>query len=74
MGRSRKKQFQTDTPLLYEAMTQFNAENAATEAELQATVDCLKAEGKMPSLEQWQAIKQRLGAKLRKGLENASKY
>jgi hypothetical protein len=48
MGRSRKKRTQTDT-LFDEAMTQFNGENPATEAEMQTTVDRLRAEGKMPS-------------------------
>jgi hypothetical protein len=67
MGRSRKKQTQTDTPLFW-AITQFNGENPATEAEMQATVDRLQAEGRMPSQEQWEAIKHRLEAELRKGL------
>jgi hypothetical protein len=49
MGRSRWKQTQVDTPLFYEAMAQFNGENPSTEAEMQATVDRLQAEGRMPS-------------------------
>ena len=68
MGRSRRKQTQTDTPLFYEAMAQINREHPMTEAELHASVDKLKAEGRMPSQERWEAIKQRLEAELRKGL------
>jgi hypothetical protein len=49
MGRSRKKRTQTDIPLFYEAMTQFSGENPLAESELQATVDSLKAKGRMPS-------------------------
>jgi len=66
MGRSRRKQTQTDTPLFYEAMAQISRKHPMTEAELQATVDQLREEGRMPSQEQWQAIKQRLEAELRK--------
>ena len=66
MGRSRKKQTPTDTPLFYKAMEQISREHLMTDAELQATVDHLKAEGRMPSREDWEAIKQRLEAELRK--------
>jgi len=68
MGRSRSRNTKADTPFFYEAMTQFNGENPATEAEMQATVDRLKADGRMPSQEQWEAIKQRLEAELRRAL------
>jgi hypothetical protein len=68
MGRSRKKQISTDTPLFYEAMAQISREHPMTEAELEATVLQLKSEGRMPSQKQWEAIKQRLEAELRKGL------
>jgi len=68
LRRSRKKQTHTDTPLFYGAMAQISREHPLTEAELQATVDKLKAEGRMPSREQWEPIKQRLEAELRKGL------
>ena len=56
MGRSRRKQTQTDMPLFYEAMSQISCEHPATEAEMQATVDRLKAEGRMPSQEQREVI------------------
>ena len=68
MGRSRKKQTQTDTPLFYEAMTEFTGENPATESEMQAIVERLQAEGTMPSREQWEAIKQQVELKLRRTL------
>jgi hypothetical protein len=56
MGRSGKKQTQTDTALFYDAMAQISREHPMTEAELHATVDQLKAEGRMPSQEQWRHI------------------
>jgi hypothetical protein len=68
MGRSRKKNTKTDTPLFYETMEQMNRDHPMTEAELQATVDQLKAEGRMPSREQWEAIKQQVEAALTRTL------
>jgi len=68
MGRSRSRNTKADTPLFYEAMAHISREHPMTEAEMQATVDRLHAEGRMPSREQWEAIKQRLEAELRKGL------
>ena len=68
MGRSRRKQTQTDTPLFYEAIAQMSREHPMTEADLKATVDQLKVEGRMPSQEQWEAIKQRVEVELRQTL------
>ena len=66
MGRSRKKHTKTDTPLFYEAMEQINRDHPMTETEMQATIDRMKAENRVPSREQWEAVKQRAEAKLRK--------
>ena len=68
MGRSRSRNTKAGTPLFYEAMAQISREHPMTEAEMQATVDQLKAEGRMPSRAEWEVIKQRLEAKLRRGL------
>jgi len=68
MGRSRSRNTKADTPLFYQAMAQISREQPVTEAEMQATVDQLKAEGRMPSREEWEAIKQRLEAELRRAL------
>lgn len=46
---------------------QISREQLMTETELHATVDQLKAEGRMPSQEQREAIKKRSEAELRRG-------
>ena len=66
MGRSRKKYSKTDTPLFHEAMEQMNRDHPMTEAEMWATIDRMKAKDRLPSREEWEAVKQRAEAKLRK--------
>ena len=65
MRRPRNKT-ETDTPLFYEAMQSMNKDHPMTEAEMQQTINRMKAEGRLPNPEQWEQIKLRLEAELRK--------
>ncbi len=56
----------TDTPLFYEAMQSINKDHPMTDAEMQQTIDRMRAEGRLPNPEQWEQIKLRLEAELRK--------
>ena len=68
MGRSRRKQTQTDTPLFDEAMAQISREHPMTEAEMQASIDRMRTQNTLPDRQQWEAIKQQVEAELRRTL------
>jgi hypothetical protein len=66
MSRSRKKSTRPETPLFDAAMAEISRDKPMTEAELQATIDRMGVEGRLPTREQWEAFKRLAEADLRK--------